>query len=235
MSRKSAPATSTITDRDELIAVCTQALVAGAGETYEGIEDRKRWLAVAIADRDFNWLQDLAAGYRERDKQVFGDLTGVRLPKNNRKQTYRLIRQWCGLSDAWQANEEAGKALRAAEEAVRQKHRNVLGQTGDQYFDSVVLEVDRILDEGYTVVGETPEGTVLLNPDVKTQYYPLKLKSRKRRAVLQDAVPYVVARIAARTASAAYAAEVEAKRRASASQMRERAPAALASTAIYFL
>lgn len=147
MSRKTKPLIESIADRDQLIdAILERFLIAHdmPDDISSWFRKGKVWLAEAIIARDFDSLRELLDGYRETDRAVFVEVTGLRLPKGSGKKPYSMLREWCGLTSAWQEHDEAKRALSVEYQKLDKRYG---GRT-----DSMVEGLQQIYADGWTEI-----------------------------------------------------------------------------------
>ncbi len=218
MSRKTKPLIESIADRDQLIdAILERFLIAHdmPDDISSWFRKGKVWLAEAIIARDFDSLRELLDGYRETDRAVFVEVTGLRLPKGSGKKPYSMLREWCGLTSAWQEHDEAKRALSVEYQKLDKRYG---GRT-----DSMVEGLQQIYADGWTEIrqltdqaGNSFEG--LFRPGRDNEYHPLSGPGLKKQSLFAVAGKYWKALMRLRAAEAVLAVENDRKRRAEITQ-----------------
>lgn len=215
MSRKPKALIDSITDQEQLIDAILQHFADAYRHTCSAeylpiLVADKRWLARAMVERDFSILRELALGFRDIDCDVFRSVTGVRLPKGKGKKPYAMIREWCGLSPAWQEHDDAKRALSIEYEKLFVRY--------GAHTEPMVEGLQLIWDEGWTEIrqltdqaGRTYEG--LFRPGSTSEYHPLSGPDLKKESLLAVAGKYWKALMRLRLAEGVLAAEVDKQRR----------------------
>lgn len=175
------------------------------GELYPGYLDTKLGFAKAVCERNFGRLLDCLVEHSS-DLIVLRRITGLTLNLARPNVALTKLRQWCGLSDAFE------RMFKAEQEYFAQEDK--LQDVGAGFKTSLVAKVRELAEEGWTDIAAADGHLYAFKPGDRTQGHVISGPKVHKSSFWGVAGGLYKARCAWELAKQEYKAETEMQKRA---------------------